>query len=208
MSSLVVFTFPTQGGAQEVLGVVKQLQREQLIDLEDAAVVWREPDGKPKVRQATSLVGPGAWGGAFWGMLLGLLFFAPWLGLAIGAVTGAVAGKFADIGIDDKFIKRRRAEDPARHLGAVPAGAPGDDGPGARRAPAVPPGGAADLALRRAGGAAARGVRRRPGGRVRPGGPRHRRLSPVAGGPVVRERPRRNGGGTVRGASGSWPVPA
>ena len=54
MSSLVVFTFPTQGGAQEVLGVVKQLQREQLIDLEDAAVVWREPDGKPKVRQATS----------------------------------------------------------------------------------------------------------------------------------------------------------
>jgi uncharacterized membrane protein len=105
MSSLVVFTFPTQGGAQEVLEVVKRLQREQLIELEDAAVVWREPDGKPKVRQATSLVGPGAWGGAFWGMLIGLLFFAPWLGMAIGAVTGAVAGRFADIGIDDTFIR-------------------------------------------------------------------------------------------------------
>ena len=59
MSSLVVFTFPTQGGAQEVLDVVKQLQREQLLELEDAAVVWREPDGKPKVKQANSLVGPG-----------------------------------------------------------------------------------------------------------------------------------------------------
>ena len=43
--------------------------------------------------------------GAFWGMLIGLLFFAPWLGLAIGAVTGAIAGKFTDIGVDDKFIK-------------------------------------------------------------------------------------------------------
>jgi uncharacterized membrane protein len=105
VSSLVVFAFPTQGGAQEVLGVVNQLQREQLIELEDAAVVWRDPDGKPKVKQATSLVGAGAWGGAFWGMLIGLLFFAPWLGLAIGAVTGALAGKFADIGIDDKFIR-------------------------------------------------------------------------------------------------------
>jgi uncharacterized membrane protein len=105
VSSLVVFAFPTQGGAQEVLNEVKRLQREQLLELEDAAVVWREPDGKPKVKQANSLVGPGAWGGAFWGMLLGLLFFAPWLGLAIGAVTGALAGKFADIGIDDKFIR-------------------------------------------------------------------------------------------------------
>ena len=38
-------------------------------------------------------------------MLIGLLFFAPWLGMAIGAVTGALAGKASDIGIDDSFIK-------------------------------------------------------------------------------------------------------
>jgi uncharacterized membrane protein len=105
MSSLVVFTFPTEGGAQQVLNVVKDLQRQQLIELEDAAVVWRDPEGKPKVKQATSLVGAGAWGGAFWGMLLGLLFFAPWLGMAIGAITGALAGRFTDIGIDDRFIR-------------------------------------------------------------------------------------------------------
>ena len=36
-----------------------------------------------------------AQGGAFWGMLLGPLFFVPFLGLAIGAVTGALAGKLA-----------------------------------------------------------------------------------------------------------------
>jgi len=38
-------------------------------------------------------------------MLIGLLFWAPWLGLAIGAVTGAIAGKMSDVGVDDKFIK-------------------------------------------------------------------------------------------------------
>jgi uncharacterized membrane protein len=38
-------------------------------------------------------------------MLIGLLFFMPWMGLAIGAISGALAGKVSDIGIDDDFIK-------------------------------------------------------------------------------------------------------
>jgi uncharacterized membrane protein len=105
VSSLVVLAFPTENGAQQVLNVVGDLQRQQLITLEDAATVVRGPDGKPKIKQANSLVGAGAWGGAFWGMLIGLLFFMPWLGLAIGAVTGALTAKFADIGIDDGFIR-------------------------------------------------------------------------------------------------------
>ena len=61
--------------------------------------------GKVKVKQAVSLVGAGALGGSFWGLLIGLLFFAPWLGLAIGAVTGAIAGGMTDVGVDDEFIK-------------------------------------------------------------------------------------------------------
>ena len=74
--------------------------------MEDAAYVVRRQDGKAKVKQVNNLVGAGAWGGAFWGMLIGLLFFAPWLGLAVGAITGAIAGKATDVGIDDKFIKQ------------------------------------------------------------------------------------------------------
>jgi uncharacterized membrane protein len=61
-----------------------QLQKERLVTLDDAAVVVRRQDGKVKVNQATSLVGAGSLGGAFWGMLIGLLFFMPWLGLAVG----------------------------------------------------------------------------------------------------------------------------
>jgi len=39
-------------------------------------------------------------------MLIGLLFFVPFIGLAIGAGVGALSGKLADYGIDDKFAKQ------------------------------------------------------------------------------------------------------
>jgi uncharacterized membrane protein len=105
MSDLIVLAFDTEDGAVAMRDRLISLQKQQLIELEDAAVVVRRQDGKVKVKQVASLAGAGALGGAFWGMLIGLLFFAPWLGLAIGAVTGALAGGLTDIGVDDKFIK-------------------------------------------------------------------------------------------------------
>jgi uncharacterized membrane protein len=106
MSELIVLAFKTKTGAQEMADEIKNLQKMQLITLEDAAIVVRNDDGKAKVKQAYSLVGAGALGGAFWGMLIGLIFFMPWLGLAVGAITGAISGKATDIGIDDGFIKQ------------------------------------------------------------------------------------------------------
>jgi uncharacterized membrane protein len=106
VSTLVVLGFDNEGGARQMIQQVDRLKKSQLLELEDAATVVRNSDGKVKVNQAHSLVGAGAFGGAFWGMLIGLLFWMPWLGLAIGAVTGALSGKFADIGIDDEFIKK------------------------------------------------------------------------------------------------------
>ena len=105
MSDLIVLAFKNETDAFKMRDELVKLQKQEVISLQDAAVVVRHGDGKPKVKQATSLVGAGALGGAFWGMLIGLLFFAPWLGLAIGAISGALAGKFTDTGIDDKFIK-------------------------------------------------------------------------------------------------------
>jgi len=105
MSDLIVLTFKNETGAAEMRDTLVSLQKQKIVTLEDAAVVVRRQDGKVKVKQAVSLVGAGALGGAFWGMLIGLLFWAPWLGLAIGAATGALSGKFTDVGVDDKFIK-------------------------------------------------------------------------------------------------------
>lgn len=105
MADLVAIAFQTEDGAERMRDRLISLQKEYIVKLADAAVVKRSQDGKVKVKQAVSLVGQGAVGGGFWGMLIGLLFFAPWLGLAVGAISGALAGKFADIGVDDKFIK-------------------------------------------------------------------------------------------------------
>jgi uncharacterized membrane protein len=105
MADLIVFAFDTEDGAAKTRDALIKMQKQQLIELEDAAIVIRRQDGKVKVKQVTSLAGAGALGGAFWGMLIGLLFFAPWLGLAVGAITGAIAGGLTDIGVDDKFIK-------------------------------------------------------------------------------------------------------
>jgi uncharacterized membrane protein len=65
---------------------------------------------KPSIRQLHSMAGVGAVGGAFWGFLLGLIFFVPLLGAAIGAGMGALTGSLGDIGIDDDFIKQVKEE--------------------------------------------------------------------------------------------------
>lgn len=106
MSNLIVMSFKDEDMANEVLNEVTEMQKENLIKVDDAAVAVRTAEGKVKVKQANNLVGVGALGGGFWGMLFGLLFFAPLLGLAVGAAGGALIGKDTDYGINDDFIKR------------------------------------------------------------------------------------------------------
>ena len=105
MSELAVVAFDNETGAAEMRDVLIGLQKQGLVTLDDAAVVVRRPDGKVKVQQAVSLVGRGALGGAFWGMLIGLLFWMPWLGMAAGALSGALGGALSDYGLDDGFVK-------------------------------------------------------------------------------------------------------
>jgi uncharacterized membrane protein len=105
MSNLVVLAFDTENGAEQMSDDLMRLQKEHLIGLDDAAVAVRNKEGKVKVKHVTSLAGAGALGGAFWGLLIGLIFFVPVFGMVIGAAAGALAGKFADVGVDDKFIK-------------------------------------------------------------------------------------------------------
>ena len=64
MSDLVVLAFDSEDGAVQMRNKLSQLQKQQIIELEDAAVVVRRQDGKVKVKQAVSLVGAGALGGA------------------------------------------------------------------------------------------------------------------------------------------------
>ncbi|MGY1753479.1 DUF1269 domain-containing protein [Blastococcus sp. SYSU D01042] len=111
MATLTVWKFPTAAGADRAVATLKDLQRQELIQVHDAAVVtWPTDKKKPKTEQLRSMAGAGALGGAFWGMLFGLIFFVPLLGMAIGAGMGALTGSMTDVGIDDSFIKRMRDE--------------------------------------------------------------------------------------------------
>jgi uncharacterized membrane protein len=111
MATLVVLKFPSADGAENMLVRLESLQKQQLITVNDGAILtWPAGAKKPKTKQLTNMTGVGALGGAFWGMLFGLLFFIPFLGLAIGATMGALAGHFAHYGISQDFIDQVRSK--------------------------------------------------------------------------------------------------
>ena len=105
MRELVVIGFENEFKAEEVRLSLLKMQKEYLIDLEDAVVAVKKQNGKLKLNQMHDLTASGAASGGFWGMLIGLLFLSPLFGFAVGAAAGAVSGALADVGIDDKFMK-------------------------------------------------------------------------------------------------------
>jgi uncharacterized membrane protein len=105
MSNLAVIGYDDQFKAEEVRLKLWKMQKEYLIDLEDAVVAVKDEKGKVKLHQALNLTAAGAASGGFWGALIGLIFLNPLLGLAVGAAAGAVSGALTDVGIDDKFMK-------------------------------------------------------------------------------------------------------
>jgi uncharacterized membrane protein len=110
MSTLVVIGYDDQFKAQEVRLMFVKMQKDYLVDLEDAVVAVKDEKGKVKLHQAVNLTAAGAVSGGFWGSLIGLIFLNPILGLAIGATAGAVSGALTDVGIDDKFMKELAAQ--------------------------------------------------------------------------------------------------
>jgi uncharacterized membrane protein len=112
MSELVVVGFEDTQQADRALTELVRLTKEHLIDLEDAVVAIRSPDGTVRIKQSVNLVGIGAaqgsLSGGLWGSLVGLLFLNPLLGFAagaaVGAGSGALAGSLSDYGIDDGLI--------------------------------------------------------------------------------------------------------
>jgi uncharacterized membrane protein len=105
MATMTVVKFHTPDGAENALEVLKGLQAQGLIRIHDGAILrWESGAAKPRTEQLTSLTGPAALSGAFWGMLFGLIFFVPLFGAAVGATVGALTGHFARVGIDEGFI--------------------------------------------------------------------------------------------------------
>jgi uncharacterized membrane protein len=105
MSNLIVITFDNEEEAGKVRESVRQLQRQDLIRLDDSAVVVKDANGKVQVQNELDRgIKVGAIGGGVIGVMLGFIFF-PLSGLIIGVLGGALVGKLTDLGVDQKFVK-------------------------------------------------------------------------------------------------------
>jgi uncharacterized membrane protein len=109
MATLTVFKFASAGDAEQALDTLHQLQQRQVVTILDAAIVtWPKGRSRPRTRQASAA--NNMLDGAFWGMLFGVIFFMPVLGVAVGAEAGMLNGALVDVGIDDNFIYHVRSK--------------------------------------------------------------------------------------------------
>ena len=108
MAELIVIGYPDEGTADAALDTVNGLSKDMVVDLEGAAVVIADADGKVKVGTPTHATGAGAVSGMLWGMLFGILFLIPIGGLVIGGIMGALFGKMSDLGIKNEYVSQVR----------------------------------------------------------------------------------------------------
>jgi uncharacterized membrane protein len=105
MADLVEIAFPSEQKAEEVRQRLLDMQKEYLIELSDAVIAVKQPDGRVKLNQLFHPTAAGAVSGTFWGTLIGMIFLMPLAGAAIGAASGAIGGALSDVGINDRFMK-------------------------------------------------------------------------------------------------------
>jgi uncharacterized membrane protein len=109
MSDLVAIVYPTEAKAEEVRQRLLKLQKEYLITISDAVIAVKTDSGSIKLNQLVNTTAIGAMTGSFWGLLIGVLFLNPILGIAVGAASGALGGAISDFGINDSFMKELSA---------------------------------------------------------------------------------------------------
>jgi uncharacterized membrane protein len=112
MSELIVIGYSDEKTAEDVWRELLKLERDYLVDLEDAAIIRRDARGKLHVTTpAHHAVAWGTLSGFFWGTLIGLLFLFPLVPLVgvAGGLMGAALGAADDLGIRNDF--RQRAQD-------------------------------------------------------------------------------------------------
>jgi uncharacterized membrane protein len=103
--ALVVLTFDEENEAREAANALHNIEKAGRLNIEDSAVIRRDPDGKIHVdNQVSGAVKGGAAIGGILGLIIGGLLF-PIGGLILGVAGGAAVGKMMDTGVDKKFVE-------------------------------------------------------------------------------------------------------
>jgi len=106
--TLIAVKFDEPLMAQELLLAFARLAKRNDIDIEDAAMVAKEADGKIRLRQTRDVMpGQGAASGGWVGALVGIIGgpLGVLAGGALGAAAGGLFAKLRDVGIDDEHMK-------------------------------------------------------------------------------------------------------
>jgi uncharacterized membrane protein len=107
MGTMTVVRFADAQAADRAVAAFRDLQRQNGLSLQDAAMVtWSSGSKGPAIVQPPNLTSAGSFGSVWWSLLFGLVFFTPFFGITAGA--GTMADIFAEYGIDDAFIGRIR----------------------------------------------------------------------------------------------------
>lgn len=106
MSELIILGYADHDTAERAFAKVLDLQRDFVVGLTGLAVVRMDEDGKKHVDTPSRLTGVSAASGAVWGVLLGVLFLVPAVGLVLGGAIGALTGRMGQAGLDRGFRSR------------------------------------------------------------------------------------------------------
>ena len=109
MTDMLVLAFDGIDTADKVKDKLVDLNAQYMLQLDQVVEVVREDNGKVKIKEEPRLTGIGALGGAFWGLLVGLIFLVPAVGFVVGTVSGAIAGHFAKNGISKEYLQQIQA---------------------------------------------------------------------------------------------------
>jgi uncharacterized membrane protein len=104
-----VIVYPSDEKAGAARQNLLNLEKEYLIELEDAVIATKDKNGQVRLSQLVNPTAVGALTGSFWGLLIGALFLMPVMtatGTAVGAASEAISGALTDLGIDDDLLRR------------------------------------------------------------------------------------------------------
>jgi len=111
MAAFTVWKFDGPDGADRAASILKDCEREGLVKILDHAVVlWPQGASQPTTKQGHEENWRGTGWGAFWGVLLGALFFVPVVGGVAGAAIGAISKMTQDAGITKDQLETIRTE--------------------------------------------------------------------------------------------------
>ncbi len=104
---IIVAAFQDENAANEALNELKQLKKEKLIGIQNAAVIRKDEKGKIHIRETADMGGGkgaaiGGVAGAAIGLLAGPALVVP---VAVGALVGGLTAKLRDSGFSDQRLE-------------------------------------------------------------------------------------------------------